>query len=206
MSRRRDLVDLPADVRVAPPQTLAKAYRDYHRYSVTVKGAGHNPITLERDVLLGGKVVVVIPVDIARKKIVLIRQFRLPAHLANGHGDLVEVVAGRVETGETLAQAAQRECKEETGVAPAKVVEVLTYLSTPGVTDEEITIFLAAVDATHVHEGPMVSPDGEHLYVHVVTIDEAISALQRNTMRFAPLVVGLQWLALNRDRLADMLD
>jgi ADP-ribose pyrophosphatase len=205
MSRRHELIDLPADVSVSRPKVLAKAYRNYHRYGVTVATDGHRPVTQERDVLMAGKVVVVIPVDVARQKVVLIRQFRLPAHLANGHGDLVECVAGRVESGETLAQAAARECEEETGVAPVKVVELLTYLSTPGVTDEEITIFLAAVDSAQVREGPLASPDGEQLYVNIVEIDEAIAALERNAMRFSPLIIGLQWLALNRGRIVGLL-
>ena len=58
MSKRRDLADLPADIVVSRPQVLAKAYRDYHRYSVTLKGEDH-PVVQERDVLIGGKVVVV---------------------------------------------------------------------------------------------------------------------------------------------------
>ena len=147
----------------------------------------------------------VIPVDVSRQKIVMIRQFRLPAHLANGRGDLVEFVAGRVEAGETLAEAASRECKEEIGVAPGKLVELLTYLSTPGVTDEEVTVFLAAVDTAQVREGPLVSPDGEQLYVNLISIDEAVAALDRNAMRGASLVIGLQWLALNRNRVAELL-
>jgi ADP-ribose pyrophosphatase YjhB (NUDIX family) len=96
---------------------------------------------------------------------VLIRQFRLPAHLANGHGDLVEFVAGRVEAGESLAEAARRECTEEIGIAPSAVAELFTFLSTPGVTDEEITLFVAAVDAASVREGALTTPDGEHVYV-----------------------------------------
>jgi ADP-ribose diphosphatase len=205
MTNRRDLVDLPADVSVSPPKLLARAYRDYHRYGVTVVSGDDRPVTQERDVLIAGKVVLVLPVDITGQKLVMIRQFRLPAHLANGHGDLVEFVAGRVEAGETLAEAASRECKEETGVAPAKVVELLTYLTTPGVTDEEVTMFLAAVDSAQVSEGPLVSPDGERLFVHVVSIDEAVAALDHNAMRFGPLIIGLQWLALNRHRITELL-
>ena len=205
MTSRHDLADLPADVSVSRPKILARAYRDYHRYGVTVASSDHRPVTQERDVLMAGKVVLVIPVDIRLQKIAMIRQFRLPAHLANGHGDLVEFVAGRVEAGETLAEAASRECKEETGVAPAKVVELLTYLTTPGVTDEEVTMFLAAVDSAQVSEGPLVSPDGERLFVHLVSVDEAVAALNRNAMRFGPLVIGLQWLALNRNRVAELL-
>ncbi len=205
MTNRRDLVDLPADVSVSRPKVLARAYRDYHRYGVTVASSDHRPVTQERDVLMAGKVVLVIPVDVTRQKLLMIRQFRLAAHLANGNGDLVEFVAGRVEAGETLAEAASRECKEETGVAPAKVVELLTYLTTPGVTDEEVTMFLAAVDSAQVSEGPLVSPDGERLFVHLVSVDEAVAALDRNAMRFGPLIIGLQWLALNRDRVAELL-
>jgi ADP-ribose pyrophosphatase len=205
MTNRRDLVDLPADVSVSRPKILARAYRDYHRYGVAVASSDHRPVTQERDVLIGGKVVLVIPVDTARQKLVLIRQFRLAAHLANGRGDLVEFVAGRVEGAETLAEAASRECKEETGVAPARVVELLTYLTTPGVTDEEVTMFLADVDSAQVSEGPRVSPDGERLFVHLVSIDEAIGALHRNSMHFGPLIIGLQWLALNRNRLGELL-
>ncbi len=205
MTKRRDLVDLPADVSVSRPKILARAYRDYHRYGMTVASSDHRPVAQERDVLMAGKVVVVIPVDVTRLQVAMIRQFRLPAHLANGRGDLVEFVAGRVETGETLAEAASRECKEEIGVAPAKVVELLTYLSTPGVTDEEVTIFLAAVDTAQVREGALVAPDGEQLFVHLVSIDEVIAALDRYAMRAGHLVIGLQWLALNRNRLAELL-
>jgi ADP-ribose pyrophosphatase len=43
----------------------------------------------------------------------LVRQFRLPAHLANKKGDVVEFVAGRVEANETLIEATRRECREK---------------------------------------------------------------------------------------------
>lgn len=204
MSKRRELADLPVDIVLSRPEILAKAYRDYHHYSVTLKG-NEGPVVQERDVLIAGKVIVVIPIDVARQEIVLIRQFRLPAYLANGRGDLVEFVAGRVEADESLIEAARRECREEIGVAPEKLVELLTFLSTPGVTDEEVTIFLAAVDTTQVRDGALTTPDGEQLYVHRVSIDLAISALHRDTMRSSPLIIGLQWLALNRKRIAGLL-
>ncbi|MGA7387894.1 MAG: NUDIX hydrolase [Pseudolabrys sp.] len=204
MSKRRELADLPVDIVLSRPEILAKAYRDYHHYSVTLKG-NEGPVVQERDVLIAGKVIVVIPIDVARQEIVLIRQFRLPAYLANGRGDLVEFVAGRVEADESLIEAARRECREEIGVAPEKLVELLTFLSTPGVTDEEVTIFLAAVDTTQVRDGALTTPDGEQLYVHRVSIDVAISALHRDTMRSSPLIIGLQWLALNRKRIAGLL-
>jgi ADP-ribose pyrophosphatase len=199
------LADHSADVSISPPEILAKAYRDYCRYHLTIRRADQPPVGQERDVLIAGKVVVVLPIDIMRDEIVLIRQFRLAAHLANGRGNLVEFVAGRVEPDESVVDAARRECKEEIGVAPEKLVELMTCLTTPGLTDEEVTIFLAAVDASKAYEGPHVSPDGEQLYVHRVLIDDAIAALDHRTMHGSPVIIGLQWLALNRGRIADML-
>src|SRR5512143_281805 len=111
--RDSDLTDLTADVAVSQPELLASGYRDYQRYRLTLTGVDGAPAAQVRDILRAGKVVAVLPVDLARDEIVLIRQFRLPAHLANGRGSLLEAVAGRVEPGESLREAARRECTEE---------------------------------------------------------------------------------------------
>jgi ADP-ribose pyrophosphatase len=205
MPKREELVDLPAEVVVSPPQVLARAYRDYYRYRVTFSGQDRVGVTLERDVLTAGKVVLIIPVDTARREIVVLRQFRLPAHLANGAGDLVELVAGRAEKGESLAEAARRECQEEIGVTPRKVVELFSYLSSPGLTDEEVTVFLADVDATEARKGAHVTAENEQLYIWRVPVDAAIQILDRHGARGGPLTIGLQWLALNRGRITDLL-
>jgi ADP-ribose pyrophosphatase len=205
MPDRRKLADLPADIAVTAPELLAEGYCDYRRYRMTLQGADGAPVTQERDILIAGKVVAVLPVDLARDEIVLIRQFRLPAHLANGRGDLLEVVAGRVEPNETLLEAARRECGEEIGVTPGKLIEMCNYLTTPGVTDEEVTIYLAAVDASQVKEGAHATTDGEQLHILRVPIDDALAALAGGAMRGSPIVIALQWLGLNRHRLAVLL-
>ena len=205
MARKPELADLPADVSVSAPERLAKGYRDYERYHVTLKGSDGAPVAQQRDVLRAGKVVAVLPVDLARDEIVLLRQFRMAAHLANGHGDLIEIVAGRVEAGEHPTVAARRECAEEIGVSPAKIVELFTYLPTPGITDEEITVFLGAIDPTQVKEGAVATVDSEQLYLMRVSIDAALAAINSGALRNGPLLIALQWLALNRDRLPALL-
>jgi ADP-ribose pyrophosphatase len=205
MADKSKLADLPANVTVSPPERLAKAYRDYERYHVTLAGADGAPVEQQRDILRAGQVVAVLPVDLARDEIVLLRQFRLAAHLANGRGDLVEVVAGRVEADEALIDAARRECGEEIGIVPDRLVDVLSYLTTPGLTDEEVTIFVAAVDAARVKEGPVATVDGEQLHILRVPMAAAIAALGTGAVREGPLLIALQWLALNRNRLAALL-
>jgi len=195
-----EIADTTADVELSEPEVLAKGFRDYVRY--TVKLRGRKPLTQKRDVILGGKVVALLPVDLARNEIVLIRQFRLPAHLGTGKGEMIEIVAGRVDEGETPLDAARRECSEELGVAPANVVELFSYLTTPGLTDEHVTVFLAAIDASAVPKE--TSGGGEHIRTLRAPIDAALDALQHNTIYNGPAVIGLQWLALNRGRLKEL--
>ena len=205
MASYTDLCDCPLAVTLSKPTVLVKAYYDYRRYAVSIKIKDAPPVLQERDVLIAGKVVVVIPIDLVRQQIVLIRQFRLPAHIANGLGDMVEFVAGRVEPNETLVDAARRECREEIGVAPEKTVQLLRYLTTPGSSDEEVTIFLCAIDSSTIRDGSRTTADGEHLQIMRTSIEDAIRALNRYSMRGSPLVIGLQWLALNREQLPNLL-
>jgi len=198
-----EIADRAAEVTFAEPELLARGYRPYHRYHVTLTGADGATIEQERDVLAGGKVIAVLPIDLARDEIVLIRQFRLPAHLGNGKGDLVEIVAGRVEEGETLAASARRECTEEIGVAPSALVELFSYFTTPGITDETVTVFLAAVDAAQVPAHTRLGD--EAIRTLRVPIDAALAALAGNAIHNGPAIMALQWLALNRARLADLL-
>jgi ADP-ribose pyrophosphatase len=198
-----EIADRAADVVVGPSGLLANGFRAYHRYQVTLTAGDGARIEQSRDVLAGGRVVAVLPVDLARDEIVLIRQFRLAAHLGTGRGDMVEIVAGRVESGEPPAATARRECREEIGVAPVALAELFTYFTTPGVTDEQITLFLAVVDAAKV-PARTVTGD-EHIRTMRVRIDAALAALTRNAIRNGPTVMGLQWLALNRARLAEVL-
>ena len=195
------LADAAVDVSFSAPQTLADGYRPYQRYRATVPDADGLPVAQTRDLLLGGRVVGVVPIDPERGEIVLIRQFRLAAHLASGKGELVEIVAGRVEGHESLADAAQRECLEEIGVAPTRLVELFSFFPTPGLTDELVTVFLTVVDASDVPERAGAAAEAEDTRPLRVDIDHAIAALAEGKISNGLLIIALQWLALNRQRL-----
>jgi ADP-ribose pyrophosphatase len=197
------LADHSVDVALSAPKLLCKGFRDYERFEFTVSDED-GPLTQSRDVLRFGGVAAVLPFDPVRDEIVVIRQFRLPAHLANGRGDLIEIVAGHVEAGEQPAQAARRECLEEIAVAPSLLIELFTYLTTPGITDEEITLFLGIVDSSKLPKRAGAASEGEVTRPMAVPIDTALAALAGATMRNGPLIIALQWLALNRGRLPEI--
>src|SRR5215467_2708353 len=200
ISRDVAIADEATDVVIASREVLAGGFRPYARLRAR---RGHEDAQT-RDILRAGPAVAVMPIDLTRGEVVLIRQFRLAAHLANGKGDLVEIVAGHVEANETPLATARRECVEEIGVAPDVLVELFSYLTSPGLIDEEITLFLGTVDAARVPAAPPAAAEHEASALLRVPIDAALAALPTSAVRNGPLIVALQWLALNRGRLADI--
>src|SRR5882672_43875 len=73
-----------------------------------------------------------------RKRILLVRQYRLPARQS-----LWELPAGRLDEGETPLQAAKRELAEETGYRARKWKKLVSFYPSPGYVGEKMTIFLA---------------------------------------------------------------
>jgi ADP-ribose pyrophosphatase len=195
------IADDSADVVIAGREVLAEGFRRYER--LRVRRSGEN-VPRPLDVLRAGPAAAVLPIDPGRDEVVLLRQFRLAAHLANGRGNLVEIVAGHVEADEQPAEAARRECVEEIGVAPGLLVELFTYLTSPGMSDEEITLFLGVVDASGVPERAGAAAEHEETVPMRVPIDAALAALAAGTVRNGPLIIALQWLALNRGRLSEI--
>lgn len=198
------LADREADVTVSAPEIIGRGFMTYERYEVSLRRDGEPPLLQKRDVLRASRVAAVVPIDLARDKVVLIRQFRLPAHLATGRGDMVEIVAGRIEDGEDAAVAARRECIEEIGAAPERLIELYSVLPTPGFTDEQITFFAGFLDSSAVLERGGVADEDEDTQPFVVSIDEALAALGDGRIANALLYSALQWLALNRARLQEL--
>ena len=195
------IADDRADVVIADREVLAEGFRRYER--LRVRRSGEN-VPRPLDVLRTGPAAAVLPIDPGRDEVVLLRQFRLAAHLANGRGNLVEIVAGHVEADEQPAEAARRECVEEIGVTPGLLVELFTYLTSPGMSDEEITLFLGVVDASGVPERAGAAAEHEETVPMRIPIDAALAALAAGTVRNGPLIIALQWLALNRGRLSEI--
>lgn len=195
------IADDRADLLIAGREVLAEGFRRYER--LRVRRSGEN-VPRPLDVLRSGPAAAVLPIDPGRDEVVLLRQFRLAAHLANGRGNLMEIVAGHVEADEQPAEAARRECVEEIGVAPGLLVELFTYLTSPGMSDEEITLFLGIVDASGVPERAGAAAEHEETVPMRVPIDAALAALAAGTVRNGPLIIALQWLALNRGRLSEI--
>lgn len=85
------------------------------------------------------------------------------------HDQLWYLPAGRVEPGEELVAAAEREALEETGV-PVRVDGILRVEHTPLHTSARVRVVFSAVPADDTP--PKSKPDGESLEAAWVRVDE----------------------------------
>ena len=103
--------------------------------------------------------------DPAADQVVLIEEYRAGAHLAGASPWLVDIVAGRIEAGQTPLEAVKREIAEEAGLAPKAILPIGTYLTAPHLSSERLHLYCATVDAAAVagchglaHEGEDIRP------------------------------------------------
>jgi ADP-ribose pyrophosphatase len=123
---------------------------------------------------------VAIVAEDAEGLIVLVRQHRRPAGT-----DLLELPAGLVDEGEGPLAAAKRELREETGLTGGEWRELASFWSSPGFTDEHVTVFAA----TGLEEGEADPDDGEDLELVRWTREEA--SARAHELADATTIVGL---------------
>ncbi|WP_137625847.1 NUDIX hydrolase [Lactiplantibacillus pingfangensis] len=98
----------------------------------------------------------------AAQKMCLVQQWRSAAK-----GVTLEIPAGKVEPGETATAAAKRELNEETRLATDQLEPVASFYTSPGFTDEFMTLYVA----TGLHAVNQALPQDADEFLHLVELD-----------------------------------
>lgn len=150
-----------------------------------------------REVLAAGKIAAVLPVDVRSGRIVMIEQFRIGAAASGQFPWLLEFVAGAMDEGETLEAVARRELFEEGGLRAGRVEPVLSWLSSPGVSSEELQLFVAEVEAPEDGGIFGLDTEGEDIRVRVFPIDAVEELIADPRAGNSLTLIALQWLLLH---------
>lgn len=134
---------------------------------------------VKREIMRARDAVAVIAWDPRLERLALIRQFRVAAHLANGRGMTVEVVAGLIENGDEEATV-RNELREEAGLEASRVERLATTLTSPGMTDERVSYWFAEVDASNLVAQAGLDEETEETFPFTCTLDEALAAVDAN--------------------------
>jgi nudix-type nucleoside diphosphatase (YffH/AdpP family) len=132
-----------------------------------------------------------------RDTVLLVRQYRLPAHL-NDHPDgmLLEVPAGLLDDGEDAEDALRRELQEEVGHTVGALQRLFQLYMSPGSVTEHLTFFVGEyTDETRTGEGGGEASEGEDLEILEVPFGEAQAMVADGRICDAKTVILLEWAA-----------
>lgn len=189
------------DVHIEKRETLFKGFYRVDKLHLRHRqfAGGQGPL-ITREMFVRRPAVGVLVYDPDADEVLLIEQFRVGA-LDSPYPWQFEIVAGLVEPGEAAEDVARREALEEAGISLGPLEKVMDFLPSPGGSDELFTLFVGRADlggAGGIHGLP---EEGEDIRVNVMSVNQALVALQRGRINNAPCIIALQWLALNKPRL-----
>jgi len=128
---------------------------------------------LDREVVERGDSVSVLLHDPARDVVVLVEQFRMPAH-ERGSGWLLEAQAGVHKDGEDPELTVRRETREETGLIATHIEHVCTMFPSPGGLTERMSCYYATVDASTIEDGKIAGEPSENEDIRVRVLPRSL--------------------------------
>jgi nudix-type nucleoside diphosphatase (YffH/AdpP family) len=192
----RDLTGNP-DVVVRDVELLASGWHVLRRTTLERRRPDGSWTTEQRETYDRGNGATLLLYDVARRTVLLSRQFRFPVYV-NGHPDgmLLETAAGLLDD-ESPEDAVRREVEEELGVTVGAVEHVFDVWMSPGSVTERLHFFAAPYDAAdRTGDRGGLADEGEDIEVVELGFDEALDMIDDGRIADAKTVMLLYWAAL----------
>jgi len=153
-------------------EPLSHRWAKLDRYTIRYTRSDGREDVLVREVHDHGHGATVLPYDVRRGTVLLVRQFRLPAWLHDHDGFIIETCAGLLD-GDDPAQCAKREAEEELGFRLSSLRFMTTAYMTPGAVTERLSLFIADYDHdSRIGAGGGEAHEGEDIEVLEIPFDE----------------------------------
>jgi len=137
-----------------------------------------------RDIVRPPDAVAVVPID-EDGLIYLVRQYRPAIRRA-----IYEIPAGIIDPGERPAATARRECEEEIGLRPRKLIKLCKFYAAVGFSTGSIVLFLAQ---GLIAGGAEHRDATEFLEVRAVPFEQALRWVLTNRIVDAKSILGILW-------------
>jgi nudix-type nucleoside diphosphatase (YffH/AdpP family) len=153
--------------------------------------------TQHRETFDRGNGAALLPYNLAKRTVVLTRQFRYPVYV-NGYDDLlIEALAGKLE-GEAADTKIRAEAEEETGYRLGAIREVFEAYMSPGSVTEKLHFFVAEYDPSmRVGAGGGIADEGEDIETLELPFDDALAMIADGRIVDAKTIMLLQYAALH---------
>lgn len=179
----------------ANPETAVLSHQEIYRGKIvtlnvdTIQQASGK--TTIREVVLHPGGVTAVPV-LEDGRLLLIRQFRY----AIGKY-ILELPAGKLDSGQSPLETMAREIEEETGYCAGSLTHECTFYTSPGFCNESIHLFLArdlTLKAQRLEEG-------EHITVEACSLEECLQKIQTGDIADGKTILGILWYQASQESL-----
>lgn len=183
---------------VASAELVYSGWAKLTRYTLDIERLDGGMMRAVREIHDHGHGAAVLPFDETRGTVLLVRQFRLPPHLAGGNGMMIEACAGLLD-GDAPEVCAAREAEEELGYRVRNLKPAGRVWGSPGAITESIWLFLADYSASdRIYKGGGKEGEDEDIEILEMPLDDAMALVAKNEIADAKTIVLLQHLWIER--------
>jgi nudix-type nucleoside diphosphatase (YffH/AdpP family) len=184
-------------IRIKNVQVLSDAYGTLKNTTFEWRRANGEWQTQTRESYDRGGATTILPCNLARRTVVLVRQFRYAAY-AVGYDDLmIEAAAGLLDDA-SPEERIRLEAEEEIGYRLREVRKIFEAFMTPGAVTEKMHFFIAEYEPEmRIGSGGGLASEGEDIEVMELSIDEALAMIKDGRIVDAKTIMLLQYAALH---------
>ncbi|WP_315741667.1 MULTISPECIES: NUDIX domain-containing protein [unclassified Bradyrhizobium] len=183
-------------IRVEDVRVLSQSYGKLTNTKLAWRRDDGSWQTQQREVYDRGNAAAILPYNLQKRSVILVKQFRYPAFV-NGHDDLlIEAAAGLLDDA-TPEERIRLETEEETGYRLHDVKFVFEAFMSPGAVTEKIHFFVAEYEPQmRVSAGGGLAHEGEEIEVLQLLIEDALAMISDGSIVDAKTIMLLQHAAL----------
>lgn len=184
------------NIRIVGRQIVARGHGLLERVAIERKRFDGRMQSLAHEVYDTGNGAAILLYDPGRSRVVLVRQFRLPAYLKDRHESMIEVCAGKLD-GESAESRIIKEAEEETGFLVRNPRRVFEAYMSPGGFAENLIFFVAQYSAgDRTGDGGGVAGEGEDIEILEPTLEEALAMIGTGEIIDAKTILLLHYAEL----------
>jgi nudix-type nucleoside diphosphatase (YffH/AdpP family) len=153
--------------------------------------------TLHRETYDRGNAATLLPYNLAKRSVMLVRQFRYAAYVNGYDGLLVEAVAGMLDN-EIPEVRIRAEAEEEIGYRLGEIRKIFESFMSPGSVTEKLHFFVAEYQpGMRIGHGGGIAAEGEEIEVLELGFEQAMAMIGDGGIVDAKTIMLLQYAALN---------
>jgi nudix-type nucleoside diphosphatase (YffH/AdpP family) len=179
-------------VTIIKEETLSDDWALLKKYTIDYRRLDGRHETQIRQVYDRGHGAAILPYDPVNRRVLLVRQFRMPVWVTGEPGMLIEACAGLLDEHDPET-AIRKEAEEELGYRIARPRLVLAPYMTPGSVTERLYCFLAEYSpADRISHGGGSEHEGEDIEVLEIPASEALAMVADGRIMDGKTILLLQ--------------